>query len=562
MENRPWLAHYDAGVPHTLAPYPEGTLLDCLDDAARERPNSPFLWFKGRQFSWLEINQLSDRFASALVTEGVRRGDRVVVVLPNCPQMVIAELGIWKAGAISVPLNPLYTEEELERAIAHVSAEIAVVLTLSYARIKKVQPRTALRRIIATNIKDYLPRHLALLFSLAKEKKDGHRIVLAEQDAWFAALLQDSSAARPQVRVGFDDTAMLLFSGGTTGTPNAAIIRHQALVIAGMQFCAWGCNVLRTWESVGVLTMPLFHIYGTWLLAAAIQGHYTFALVPNPRDLNDVLATVRRTRAVYLPSVPTLLTALLEHPRLRGGKRDLQSIQVCGCAAAPLMQETRRRWQDKTGVNVTEGYALTESCAGATINPVHGQQKPASVGIPLPDVEVRIVDADAGRETLPPGKVGEILMRAPQMIHGYWGPTSESESMLRDGWLYTGDLGYMDEDGYLFIVDRKKDVIKASGFQVWPREVEEAIASHPAVSQVGVAGIPDPQRGEAVKAWVVLKQGQHATADEICAHCRQHLAPYKVPRHVEFRTSLPTTLVGKVLRRELRAEARAAALGR
>ncbi len=372
---------------------------------------------------------------------------------------------------------------------------------------------------------------------------------------------QDSSAARPQVRVGFDDTAMLLFSGGTTGTPNAAIIRHQALVIAGMQFCAWGCNVLRTWESVGVLTMPLFHIYGTWLLAAAIQGHYTFALVPNPRDLNDVLATVRRTHAVYLPAVPTLPTALLEHPRVRGGKRDLQSVQICGCAAAPLMQETRRRWRDATGVSVTEGYALTESCAGATVNPVHGQQKPASVGIPLPDIEVRIVDADTGHETLPPGNVGEILMRAPQMIRGYWGSAAESESMLRDGWLYTGDLGYMDEEGYLFLVDRKKDVIKASGFQVWPREVEEAIASHPAVSQVGVAGVPDAQRGEAVKAWVVLKQGQHVTTDEICAHCRQHLAPYKVPRHVEFRTSLPTTLVGKVLRRELRSEARAAAGG-
>jgi len=329
--------------------------------------------------------------------------------------------------------------------------------------------------------------------------------------------------------------------------------------MAAMQLHAWVHSVLFSWESVFLGLLPFFHVYGTWMLATAIQSHYPIALVPNPRDFDDVLATIRRQKAACLAGVPVLFASLLEHKRIKAGKPDLRSLKACSSGAAPLMLDTCRRWEQATGAQITEGYALTESCVGATANPLQGVHKPGSVGIPFPDIDVRIVDADTGRETLPLGQVGEILMRAPQMIWGYWGEPPKGESMLREGWLFTGDLGYMDEDGYLFIVDRKKDVIKASGFQVWPREVEEVIASHPAVLQVGVAGVPDPQRGEAVKAWVVLKQGTHTTADEVRGYCRDHLAAYKVPRQVEFRTSLPTTLVGKVLRRELRDEAIAAA---
>ncbi len=558
MNDRPWLAHYDPGVPHTLVPYPDRTLLDFLDDAVRERPTYPFLLFKGRRFSWLEVDRLSSRFAAALVKERVHPGDRVALVLPNCPQMVIAQLGIWKAGAIAVPLNPLYTEQELEGAVTQVGAELAVVLTLCYSHIKKIQSRTAIRRVIATSIKDYLSPHLALLFTLTKEKKEGHRVTLTQGDVWLMDLLRRAPRERPPVAVKPDDTSLLLFTGGTTGTPKAAIFTHRQLLIAAMQIHVWCRSVLRPWQSASLLLTPLSHIYGNWVLAAAILGHGSVALVPNPRDLNDVLKTIRRTRPVLLPAVPTFYAALLEHPWVKAGKVDLTCFKICSSGAAPLMAETRTRMKQVTGAEVIEGYGLTESCAAATFGPLHGLKKPGSAGIPLPDIEIRIVDAATGREVLPANEVGEISLRGPQTIRDYWQSPPEIDSMLRDGWLYTGDLGYMDEDGYLFIVDRKKDLIKASGFQVWPREVEEIIATHPAVAQVGVAGVPDPQRGEVVKAWVVLKPAMQGSADDIRAHCRQHLAAYKVPREVEFRAALPMTLVGKVLRRELRAEARAA----
>ena len=554
MSEKPWLAHYDSGVPHSLAPYPERTLLDCICDTACERPDHPFLLFKGRTLSYGEVEQLSNRFAAALVNEGVQKGDRVALILVNSPQTIIAQLGIWKAGGIAVPLNPLYSDEELERALAHVGAKLAIVLTLCYSRLKQIQPRTAVQRVIATSIKDYLPRHLALLFTLTREKKEGHRITLAEGDIWFTKLLRTAPRERPPLTVRPDEAALLLFTGGTTGIPKAAICRHHDLLIAGMQGHSWTCSLLPDWDSVALQLMPLFHSYGIWVLATSIVARWPVALVPNPRDLDDVLATIRQTKPAVLPAVPTFYASLLEHARFKSEKQKVSLAKLCLSSAAPLLAETKKRFETATGSKLIEGYGLTESCAGVAGGPARGVYKPGSVGMPFPDVELRIVDADTGRDVLPAGAVGEITIRAPQNIHGYWESAPDTESMLRGGWLYTGDLGYLDEDGYVFVVDRKKDVIKASGFQVWPREVEEAIAAHAAVAQVGVAGVPDPRFGEAVKAWVVLNPGAQASADEIRAHCRKHLAAYKVPRQVEFRTSLPTSLIGKTLRRALRAE--------
>jgi len=562
MNKKPWLAHYDPGVPHTLAPYPERTLLDWISDTARERPDHPCLLFKGRTLSYGEVEELSDRFAAALVKEGVQKGDRVALILANSPQMVIAQIGIWKAGGIAVPLNPLDSGAEFEHALAHVGAKLAVVLTLCYSRVKKIQPRTAVRRVIATSIKDYLPRHLALLFTLTREKKQGHRIRLEEGDVWFTELLRSAQRQRPPVTPRPDDIALLLFTGGTTGTPKAAMCRHHDLLIAGMQGYYWGRSRFPEWDSIMLLLMPLFHSYGNWALAATIVARSPVALVPNPRDLDDVLATIRKTKPTVLPAVPAFYAALLEHPRFKSGKAQLGCLKVCLSAAAPLLAETKQRFEAATGSRLTEGYGLTETCAGVAGNPILGLNKPGSAGLPWPDVEFRVVDADTGCTELAPGVVGEITIRSPQNLRGFWGSAPETEAMLRDGWLHTGDLGYLDEDGYIFIVDRKKDLIKTSGFQVWPREVEEAIASHPAVAQVGVAGVPDPRHGEVVKAWVVLKQGAQASADEIRAHCREHLAAYKVPRQVEFRTSLPTSAIGKTLRRELRAEAPAVTQGK
>jgi long-chain acyl-CoA synthetase len=296
----------------------------------------------------------------------------------------------------------------------------------------------------------------------------------------------------------------------------------------------------------------MFHCYGNVaILGGALLGHHPLALVPNPRDLDDLLDTIQKVRPALLPAIPTLLTMLINHPRVSSRKVDLQSIKLCLSGAAPLLAETKKRFETVTGGRIFEGYGLTESMVACVATPVHGVYKQGSVGVPLPDVEIRILDAEDGHTELAAGRVGEIVMRAPQLMWGYWERPAETAEMLRDGWLFTGDLGYMDEDSYLFIVDRKKDLIKANGFQVWPREVEEVIASHPAVLEVGVAGVPDALRGEAVKAWVVLREGQKVTGAEIRTYCREKLVDYKVPKQVEFRESLPKTLIGKIMRREL-----------
>jgi long-chain acyl-CoA synthetase len=463
-------------------------------------------------------------------------------------------------------MNPLYTERELEHGLNECGAETAVVLTPFYGKVKALQPRTRLQRIIAANIKEYLPPLQRILFTLLMEKKEGHRVALRAGDLWFADLMREHSGnSGPGVPVGPDDPALLIFTGGTTGLPKAALARHRSLVMTGMQLRAWSVNVLEEWHDVFLLLMPIFHMYGSvGVLALGLVCHSPLALVPNPSDLDDVVDTIRQVRPAFLPGVPTLFTALLEHPDVKSGKVDFSSIKLCISGAAPLMAETKERFERLTGGRILEGYALTESIMAAVLTPVDGTHKLRSVGLPLPDVEVRIVDADTGQSHLGPHEIGEILLHAPQLMEGYWQRPDETAEVLRVGpgldpswagdgerWLYTGDLGYMDEDGHLFIVDRKKQVIKPSGFQVWPREVEEVIAAHPAVAEVGVAGVPDRRRSEAVKAWVVLCEGQEATVDEIRAYCREQLAAYKVPRYVEFRESLPKSAVGKVLRRAL-----------
>lgn len=556
MEIKPWLKHYDEGVPHTLEPYPEHTLLDVVSETARQKPDHPALLFKGTSLSYAKLEKLSDAFAAALAAKGVKKGDRVVLLLVNSPQSLIAQLGAWKAGAIVAPVNPLYTEPELEHALQECGAETIVVLTPFYEKIKTIQPRTNVRLIIATNIKEYLPPFMRILFTLFKEKKEGHRITLQSDDLWMKDMIrQYSNAHRPEVFISQDDPALLLFSGGTTGTPKAALGSHRALLISGMQIHSWLTGTLENWKDTVMLNMPLFHVYGNiGVLCPCLVGHNTMTLVPNPRDLDDLIKTIRKTRPSLLPGVPTLFAALLNHPEVQAGKVDFKSIKICISGAASLHTETKNRFESLTGGRLVRGYALTESMMAAVISPVREPSKADAVGLPLPDVEIRIADSDTGEGSLPPGEIGEILIAAPQLMMGYWERPTETDEILHDGWLYTGDIGYLDEDGYLFIVDRKKEVIKPSGFQVWPVEVEEVIASHPAVAEVGVAGVPDMYQGEAVKAWVVLCQGHEVTIDALRDHCRARLIGYKVPKHMEFRDSLPKTLVGKVLRRELAAK--------
>jgi long-chain acyl-CoA synthetase len=558
----PWLTHYDPGVPSTLAPYPNRTLVDFLADAARDRPAQAALLFKGATLTYRELDQLSDRCASAFRTLGVKRGDRVGLLLPNCPQFFIAQFAAWKLGAIVAPLNPIYTEHELEGPIREHGIEVVVTLTRYYGRVKNVQRRTRFRTVVATNIKEYFPPLLRMLFTLAREKRDGDRITVDAGDHDFAALLA-AHAATPITRepIGADDPAVLLMSGGTTGTPKGVLGKHGAYVATGLQLLAWMRTLLKPDHDVIFLPLPLFHVYAqVGVQSLALINRCPIALVPNPRDLNDLLATIRRVKPAFFNGVPTLYIALLNHPDVQRGKVDFKSIKVCFSGAAPLLAETKQRFESMTGGRIIEGYSLTEAMMATCINPSAGPNKSGSVGMPLPDVQVRIFDGDAGTRVLPANEVGEIAVAAPQLMMGYWNQADETGGVLRshvDGdsateWLHTGDLGYLDDDGYVFIVDRKKDLIKTSGFQVWPREIEEVLASHAAVAEVGVAGIPDEVKGEAVKAWVVVRAGHTAVEQELRAFCREKLAPYKVPATIEFRSDLPKTMVGKVLRRALR----------
>ncbi|MBI4484528.1 MAG: long-chain fatty acid--CoA ligase [Acidobacteria bacterium] len=557
----PWLAHYDSDVPQTLEPYPNRTLVDYLTDSAQTEPDAPALLFKGARMTFAELNRLSDACASAFAALGVTRGDRVGLLLPNCPQFFIAQFGAWKIGAIVAPFNPTYTERELEGPIRDHGIETIVTLTRFYHRIKQVQRSTALRHVVATNIKEYFPPLLRVLFTLVREKRDGDRVRLAAGDHDFAQLLKvHEGRTPPSVRPTGDDPAVLLMSGGTTGTPKGVLGRHGAYLCAGIQILAWNGSVLKRGDVIFV-PLPLFHVYANvGIQALAWVSGCALALVPNPRDLPDLLATIKRTKPAFFNGVPTLYIALLNHPDVGAGKIDFKSIKICFSGASALLADTKQRFEALTGARIVEGYSLTEAMMALCVNPVKGPNKLGSVGMPLPDVHVRIFDSEEGMRVVDFKEVGEIAIAAPQLMTGFWNRPEETREALRnhtlDGvtrqWLHTGDLGYLDEEGYLFIVDRKKDMIKTSGFQVWPREIEEVLATHPAIAEVGVAGVADATRGEVVKAWVVLRANETASEADLRAFCRERLAPYKVPFHIEFRTELPKSMVGKVLRRALR----------
>jgi long-chain acyl-CoA synthetase len=562
---RPWLAHYDADVAHSIAPYPDKTLIDYLADLSRAHGDRSAVLFKGASVSYRLLETQSDAFAAAVASLGVRLGDRVALLLPNCPQFMIAQFGIWKAGGVVVALNPIYSERELETALESTGAVLAIALTPFYARVKAVQRRTRLRGVIATSIKEYLPPALRLLFTVFKEKKDGHRITIAAEDMWFQDLLRTHRASpKTGVNVRPDDRAVILSSGGTTGTPKGVVGLHRHYVAAGRQLHEWTKSALNQWTDTIMLPLPLFHVYANvGVQPLAFVAGAPLSIVPNPRDLDDLLKTIRQVKPAFFNGIPTLYTAILNHPDVQNGKVDLRSIKLCFCGSSALMAETKRRFEDATGARIVEGYSLTEGMMACCVNPVKGKNKIGSIGLPLPDVDVRIVDMEDGERDLPSGEVGELIMRAPQHFAEYWNNPEETAATLRTHgpggpWVHSGDLAYMDDEGYLFIVDRKKDMLKTSGYQVWPREIEEVLASHPAVMEVSVAGVPDPLKGEVPKAWVILRAGQSATESELRAHCRERLAPYKVPVQVEFRKELPKTMVGKVLRRLLVEETKRA----
>jgi long-chain acyl-CoA synthetase len=560
MTNRPWLAHYDSTVPQTLAPYPDQTLLDVVRQRATERPDAVALRFEGARTTYRELIEQAESFAHALEERGVKRGDRVALLLPNSPQFIIAELGAWMAGALVAPMNPTYPDDEMGALLERAGATVAVVLAPFYERLKAAQPRTTVRHVIIAYVRDALPFPKSLLFRLFKERHEGHGTPPRDKDERMQEVLDAHRGTRPSaVAPRSADSAVLLPSGGTTGTPKWVEGTHGGLMAAGRQLNAWLSPVLTPWEDTFLVPLPLFHTYAlSGIQTCAFTGGLSMALVPNARDTKSLLATMRRERPAFLCAVPTLMSAIMSHKDAERTRPAFKAVKLCFSGAAPLLAETRRRFEALTGGVVMEGYSLTEAQMATIANPALGEKKIGSVGMPLPDVDVRIVDLETGTREMPPGEHGEVLIGARQLMRGYWQQHEETAGVFMsdptDGrrWLHTGDIGYLDADGYLFLTDRKKELIKVSGYQVWPREVEEAMALHPAVLEAGVAPITDGVKGEVPKAWVVLRPGATATADELRAFCREHLAPYKVPAQVSIVRELPKTAVGKVLRRKLR----------
>jgi len=557
MNNRPWLANYDKGVPQTIE-YPKAPLFHFLEEAARKYPDRACTIFKGSCISYKEMNAQTDQMAAALIEMGVKKGDRVGIFMPNLPQFVIAFYGILKAGAAVVAVNPTYPVDEIIMPVDDANIEVMFTLTRFYDKVKKAQERSKLKKIIVSNLKEALPPFTRFLYTVLKEKKGGdHLDTLAGGDVWMKDLLaKHANSARPKVEVSPDDTAVFQYSGGTTGVPKGAVAMHRNVVANTLQIKSWMPS-LEPGNEVVLMGIPLFHVYGMVAgMNFAMANGASMVMVPNARDLKDVLDNISKYKATIFPGVPTLYNAINNHPDVKAGKYNLSSIKACISGSAPLMRETKEQFEKLTGGKVFEGYGLSEAPTATHCNPLEGVNKTGSIGMPLPDVDVKLINLDDGETELTQGEIGEIIVNGPQVMKGYHNMPTETANSLRqmkDGktWLFTGDIARMDEDGYFYIVDRKKELIKPGGFQVWPREVEEAIMGHPKVLEVGVGGIPDPQRGETVKAWIVMKPGETLTEAELKAFCKEHLAPYKVPTHYEFRTELPKTTVGKILRREL-----------
>ncbi len=556
MESRPWFSHYDEGVPQTIE-YPAVPTSYFLEESARKYPDRACTIFKGAAISFREMNAITDRLAAGLVEMGIKKGDRVGIFMPNTPQFVMAFFGILKAGGVVVAIDARFTAPEIVRQANDACLEVVFVMSNFYKTMKIAQPQTSIKTLIVTNIKEALPPVMKVLFSLAKEKKGGFRVKLSPGDLWLKDLIDRYKPGdRPLLDIGPDDVAIFQHTGGTTGDSKSAVALHRNLVANTLQVDYWMPNLKPGIETV-LAAIPLFHVYGMVVgMLFAISMGAPMVLIPNPRDMKDLLGNIKKYRPTVFPGIPMLYNAISNHPDVIAGKYDLSSIKACISGSAPLLRETKERFERLSGGKVFEGYGLSEAPTATHCNPSVGLNKTGSIGMPFPDVDAKIISLEDGETEMGVCDIGELAINGPQVMKGYHNMPIETANTLRtlkDGkvWLFTGDIAYMDSDGYFYIVDRKKELIKPGGEQVWPREVEEVIAANPKVLDVGVAGVPDPLRGEMVKAWVVVRSGETLTEEEIKEWCRKSLASYKVPRQVEFRPELPKTTVGKTLRREL-----------
>ena len=551
-ESKPWVKFYEPGVPE-MVEIPTHTLHQSLSMAAEKFPNNTAIIFFDHKMTYRELDAAATRFAAALQGLGVKKGDRVMIYMPNTPQFVIAFYGILRAGAIAVPTNPQYVPRELAYQATDSGSETIVALTMNWKTIREARAQTPLKRVILANIKEYFPPILKLLFTLAKEKKEGHKPdVRGEPGVYdFQTLLKQAGAFKP-VEVKQEEVAVLGYTGGTTGVSKGAMLTHRNLVAQATITLSWFV-AREPGKDVFMGALPLFHSFGmTCVMNTGVHEGAAMILIPNPRDLPSVLQAAHKHRPTIFSGVPTMYAAINNYKDLK--KFDLTSIKSCTSGAAPLPEEVQNTFERITGGKLVEGYGLTETCSPTHVNPMSGTRKIGTIGVPLPNTLSKIVDPVTGAD-LPVGQVGEIAIKSPQVMLGYWNkPDETAKVMLPDGYFLTGDLGTMDQDGFFRVVDRKKDMFLVGGFNVYPREIEEVLYQHPKVLEAAVVGIPDIQRGDNVKAYIVLKPGETATAEEILDFCRQNLTRYKVPREVEFRDALPKTMVGKILRRTLRDE--------
>ena len=540
---RPWLKHYDPGVPAALD-YPAVPVHTFLERSAKKYAEKACTVFQDRTISYRQMNMLVDRLARALIALGINKGDRVAVMMPNLPQFVLSFYAILKAGGVVVALNPLYQHTELEYQLGNSGAKVLIALRSFADLIHSVQSKTGVRSIVWTELEDAFQLFELLDKHTAQKAASAPEISLPD-------LLRSQPADTELPAVDADDVAIFQYSGGTTGIPKGAIGLHRNLVANTLMFRHWLIG-LEEGKEIVLAAIPLFHVYG--MVIAMSVGVYlgaTIVLVPSPRNVDDVLRNIEKYHATLFPGVPNMYQAINLHPEVMAGKIDLTSIKACISGSAPLLAETKATFERVSGGKLMEGYGLSEAPTATHCNPMLGENRVGSIGLPLPDVDCRIVDLESGTQDVPLGEAGELIIRSPQVMQGYHNRPDETGITLREGWLYTGDIATMDADGYFYLVDRKKELIKIGGLQVWPREIEEVLAAHPAVREVAAAGVSDPVRVEVVKAWVVLKPGERLDEEDVRQWCRQHLAPYKVPSQVEFRGELPRTLVGKVLRREL-----------
>jgi long-chain acyl-CoA synthetase len=544
-----WLKSYAVGVPEEVV-FERITLPQALTKSAQSYPDNPALLFQGTTITYRKLDDMVSRFSSALVALGVKPGDKVSLLLPNLVQMVVATYGALRAGAVVVMNNPLYTDRELEHQYNDSNSRLLVSLDVLVPRMINLRQRTGIVKIISCHIRDFLPFPLKQLFPFVK--KGMHLNTPAAPDVFeFMDLIKQYGPIANPPEVKWDDTAALLYTGGTTGVSKGVELTHANLSSNVQQTNAWFPD-FKTGSEIVVGCLPFFHSFGmTCAMNVAIFYGYSDVLIPKPEP-KAILDAIDKYKATFIPAVPTLYNGMINFPELK--KYSLKSLKGCFSGGAPLPMETMKNFEKLTGAQICEGYGLTETSPVTHNNPFGAQTKSGTIGLPVCNTLAKLVDVDDyNKEITTPGEPGELCLKGPQIMKGYINRPDETAITLRDGWLLTGDIAVVDEEGYFSIVDRKKDMIISGGFNIYPRDVDEVLFSHTKILEACAIGVPDEYSGERIKAYVVLKQGETATPDEIIDYCKENLVKYKVPKYVEFVTDLPKSAIGKILRKELRS---------